>query len=95
MLRDFLEVRGLGILNIRHIFGETSIRPKKILQLIINLVPADDGYMKQLDRLSIRTETESILNVSVRSVTLPVAIGRNLAVLVEAARTQLHPSIAW
>ncbi|MDU6147888.1 MAG: HPr kinase/phosphorylase, partial [Neisseria subflava] len=66
-------------------FGETSIRPKKILQLIINLVPADDGYMKQLDRLSIRTETESILNVSIRSVTLPVAIGRNLAVLVEAA----------
>ena len=71
--------------NIRHIFGETSIRPKKILQLIINLVAADDDYMKQLDRLSIRTETESILNVNVRSVTLPVAVGRNLAVLVEAA----------
>lgn len=85
MLRDFLEVRGLGILNIRHIFGETSIRPKKNLQLIINLVPADDEYMKQLDRLSIRTETESILNVSIRSVMLPVAVGRNLAVLVEAA----------
>ncbi|ASK28174.1 HPr(Ser) kinase/phosphatase [Neisseria chenwenguii] len=85
MLRDFLEVRGLGVLNIRHIFGETSIRPKKILQLIINLVPADDEYMKQLDRLSIRTETESILNVNIRSVTLPVAVGRNLAVLVEAA----------
>lgn len=85
MLRDFLEVRGLGILNIRHIFGETSIRPKKILKLIINLVPADDEYMKQLDRLSIRTETESILNVDIRSVTLPVAAGRNLAVLVEAA----------
>lgn len=85
MLRDFLEVRGLGVLNIRHIFGETSIRPKKILQLIINLVAADDEYMKQLDRLSIRTETESILNVNIRSVTLPVAVGRNLAVLVEAA----------
>ncbi|EGV36515.1 HPr(Ser) kinase/phosphatase [Neisseria weaveri] len=85
MLRDFLEVRGLGVLNIRHIFGETSIRPKKILQLIIHLVAADDDYMKQLDRLSIRTETESILNVNIRSVTLPVAIGRNLAVLVEAA----------
>ncbi len=85
MLRDFLEVRGLGVLNIRHIFGETSIRPKKILQLIINLVAADDDYMKQLDRLSIRTETESILNVNIRSVTLPVAVGRNLAVLVEAA----------
>lgn len=85
MLRDFLEVRGLGILNIRHIFGETSIRPKKTLNLIINLVPADDDYMKQIDRLSIRTETETILNVTVRSVTLPVAAGRNLAVLVEAA----------
>ena len=79
------EVRGLGVLNVRHIFGETSIRPKKILQLIINLVPADDEYMKQLDRLSIRTETESILNVNIRSVSLPVAVGRNLAVLVEAA----------
>lgn len=85
MLRDFLEVRGLGVLNIRHIFGETSIRPNKNLKLIINLTAADDEYMKQLDRLSIRTETESILNVSIRSVTLPVAIGRNLAVLVEAA----------
>ncbi|MCG6504878.1 HPr(Ser) kinase/phosphatase [Kingella sp. SNUBH-2017] len=85
MLRDFLEVRGLGVLNVRHIFGETSIRPKKQLKLIINLIPADDEYMKQLDRLSIRSETESILNVAIRSVTLPVAAGRNLAVLVEAA----------
>lgn len=85
MLRDFLEVRGVGVLNIRHIFGETSIRPKKQLKLIIHLVPADDEYMKQLDRLSIRTETETILNVKIRAVMLPVAAGRNLAVLVEAA----------
>lgn len=85
MLRDFLEVRGLGVLNIRHMFGETAIRPKKQLKLIINLVAADDDYMKQLDRLSIRAETEAILNVDIRSVTLPVAAGRNLAVLVEAA----------
>ncbi|QMT30661.1 HPr(Ser) kinase/phosphatase [Alysiella filiformis] len=85
VLRDFLEVRGLGVLNIRHMFGETAIRPKKQLKLIINLVNADDDYMKQLDRLSIRTETESILNVAIRSVVLPVAAGRNLAVLVEAA----------
>ena len=85
VLRDFLEVRGLGVLNIRHIFGETAVRPKKQLKLIINLVAADDDYMKQLDRLSIRTETESILDVQIRSVTVPVAAGRNLAVLVEAA----------
>lgn len=85
MLRDFLEVRGLGVLNIRHIFGETAVRPKKQLQLIINLIAADDDYMKQIDRLSIRSETESILNVQIRSVVVPVAAGRNLAVLVEAA----------
>lgn len=85
MLRDFLEVRGLGVLNIRHMFGETAIRPKKKLQLIISMVAADDDYMKQLDRLSVRTETETILDVDIPSVTLPVAVGRNLAVLVEAA----------
>lgn len=85
VLRDFLEVRGLGVLNIRHIFGETAIRPKKQLKLIVHLIAADDDYMKQLDRLSIRTETESILNVNIRTVVVPVAAGRNLAVLVEAA----------
>ena len=66
-------------------FGETSIRPNKVLKLIIHLVPANDDYMKTLDRLSIRTENEEILNVKIRSVVLPVAAGRNLAVLVEAA----------
>ncbi|WP_066567014.1 HPr(Ser) kinase/phosphatase [Snodgrassella sp. CFCC 13594] len=85
MLKDFLEVRGLGVLNIRAIFGETAVRPKKPLKLIINLALADDAYMQNLDRLSIQSETEGILNVSIRSVTLPVAVGRNLAVLVEAA----------
>lgn len=85
MLKDFLEVRGLGVLNIRAIFGETAVRPKKQLQLIINLALADDSHMQRMDRLSIKSETESILNVSIRSVTLPVAVGRNLAVLVEAA----------
>ncbi len=85
LLRDFLEVRGLGVLNIWAIFGETAVRPKKPLKLIINLVLADDGYMQSLDRLSIQSETQTIMNVAIRSVTLPVAVGRNLAVLVEAA----------
>ncbi len=85
VLKDFLEVRGLGILNIRAMFGETAVRPKKMLKLIINLVHADDAYMKSLDRLSIQTETQDILHVHIRKVTLPVAAGRNLAVLVEAA----------
>ena len=85
LLRDFLEVRGLGILNIRRIFGETAIRPRKTVRLIIHLVRADDHAMKSLDRLSVQAETQTILGVAVRKVTLPVAAGRNLAVLVEAA----------
>lgn len=85
VLRDFLEVRGLGILNIRSIFGETSVRPRKQLRLIISLVHADDQYMQNLDRLSIQTEKQTVLNVAVRKITIPVAVGRNLAVLVESA----------
>lgn len=85
MLRDFLEVRGLGVLNIRTIFGETSVRNKKQLNLIINLVEADAHYMQNLDRLSVQTEQQEFLNVAIRKITIPVAIGRNLAVLVEAA----------
>lgn len=85
VLRDFLEVRGLGVLNIRAIFGETAIRPKKPLKLIINLVNADDQLMQSLDRLSIQSEKQDILNVHIRKVSVPVAAGRNLAVLVEAA----------
>jgi HPr kinase/phosphorylase len=85
VLRDFLEVRGLGILNIRAIFGETAVRPKKVLKLIIHLVKATDQSMRELDRLNIQSETQDILDVAIRKVTLPVAAGRNLAVLVEAA----------
>ena len=85
VLRDFLEVRGLGVLNIRAIFGETAIRPKKPLKLIINLVSADDQLMQSLDRLSIQSEKQDILNFHIRKVSIPVAAGRNLAVLVEAA----------
>lgn len=85
VLCDFLEVRGLGVLNIRAIFGETAIRPKKPLKLIINLVNADDQLMQSLDRLSIQSEKQDILNVHIRKVSIPVAAGRNLAVLVEAA----------
>ena len=85
VLRDFLEVRGLGILNIQAIFGETAVRPKKVLKLIIHLVKATDQSMRELDRLNIQSETQAILDVAIRKVTLPVAAGRNLAVLVEAA----------
>ncbi|MFH4416487.1 MAG: HPr(Ser) kinase/phosphatase [Neisseriaceae bacterium] len=85
LLRDFLEVRGLGILNIRTMFGETAVRFKKALKLIIQLVSADDEYMKSLDRLSMHIEKQTILDVPVRKITVPVGPGRNIAVLTEVA----------
>lgn len=84
MLRDFLEVRGLGVLNIRSIFGETAVRPRKTLRLIVTLESPGNGNLER-DRLSSRSGTQSILSVEVPTVTLAVAPGRNLAVLVEAA----------
>src|SRR6476659_6648212 len=83
MLRDFLEVRGLGVLNIRSIFGETAVRPRKALRLIVQLDPPEDSEPK--DRLATRAGTQDILGVEIPTVTLAVAPGRNLAVLVEAA----------
>jgi len=84
MLRDFLEVRGLGVLNIRSIFGETAVRPRKALRLIVQLEPFEPG-LEPKDRLATRAGTQDILGVEIPSVTLAVAPGRNLAVLVEAA----------
>lgn len=84
LLRDFLEVRGLGVLNIRSIFGETAVRPRKALRLIVHLdIP--EGGLEPKDRLATRSGTQDILGVEIPTVTLAVAPGRNLAVLVEAA----------
>jgi HPr kinase/phosphorylase len=85
MLRDFLEVRGLGVLNIRSIFGETAVRPRKVLRLLVHLEFPTDGRYEERDRLSTRSGTRSVLGVEIPTVTLTVAPGRNLAVLVEAA----------
>lgn len=85
MLRDFLEVRGIGVLNIRSIFGETAVRPKKTLKLIIHLAKAGGDAMVPMDRLQTQAATQEILGVAVRKLVIPVAAGRNLAVLVEAA----------
>jgi HPr kinase/phosphorylase len=84
MLRDFLEVRGLGVLNIRSIFGETAVRPRKVLRLMVHLELPTPGYETR-DRLSTRSGMQDILGVEIPTVTLTVAPGRNLAVLVEAA----------
>jgi HPr kinase/phosphorylase len=85
LLRDFLEVRGLGVLNIRTMFGETSVRRKKSLKLIVYLHRTRDGELAQIDRLPLVSTHQEILGVKIDAVNIPVVAGRNLAVLVEAA----------
>ncbi len=85
MLKDFIEVRGLGLLNMRTIFGETAIRPKMKLKLIAHLEKPAPGGRDTVERLPLSELSEEILGVTVRKVIIPVAAGRNLAVLLEAA----------
>ena len=83
MLRDFLEVRGLGILNVRAMFGASSIKQNRNLRLIIILQDMEDAI--KMDRLHGSKRMCSILDVEIPEVTLPVGPGRNLAVLLETA----------
>jgi len=85
LLQDFLEVRGLGILNIRALFGDNAVKPTKPLDLIIQLELADTMQPQTLDRLSAKTQFESVLEVNISKVVFPIAAGRNIAVLVEVA----------
>jgi HPr kinase/phosphorylase len=82
ILRNLLEVRGLGLLDIRTIFGETAVRRKLKLRLIVQLVRRNDG---EFERLPLETQHIDVLGVAIRTVKIQVAAGRNLAVLVEAA----------
>jgi HPr kinase/phosphorylase len=85
VLHNFLEVRGLGILNVRAMFGDSAVKRSMELQLIVHLAPVDPELLQQLDRLKGTRRKRTILEVEVDEVEIPVAPGRNLAVLVEAA----------
>ncbi|MEZ5542996.1 MAG: HPr(Ser) kinase/phosphatase [Pseudomonadota bacterium] len=83
MLREFLEVRGLGILNVRAMFGASAIKQSRNLRLIIRLQDMDEAV--KMDRLHGSRHLRTIQDVEIPEVTLPVGPGRNLSVLVEAA----------
>jgi HPr kinase/phosphorylase len=88
VLQDFLEVRGLGMINIRAMFGNSAIESKKELHLIIDLLHFDDKKLHDMDRLEGCHSTRTMLDVDVPMTSLPVAAGRNLAILVETAVRQ-------
>jgi HPr kinase/phosphorylase len=84
LLQNLLEVRGLGLLDIKTIFGETAVRRRMRLKLIVHLVRRST-MENQYERLPLEAQTEEVLGVPIRQVTIPVAAGRNIAVLTEAA----------
>ena len=87
ILQDLLEVRGLGILNVREMFGQTAVKPSKYLRLIVHLATTKkvDNDETGLGRIYGDNSYREILDTRVPQTTIPVAAGRNLAVLVEAA----------
>lgn len=84
-LQDFLEVRGLGVINVRQLFGDSAIKLNKYLRLIVRLVPMEKDQLLSLDRLEGSNKNIRVLDLEIPEVTLPVAPGRNLAVLLECA----------
>jgi HPr kinase/phosphorylase len=84
LLQNLLEVRGIGLLDIRAIFGETAVRRKMRLRLIVHLVRRET-MEREYERLPYEPLTQEVLGVHIRKAVIPVVAGRNIAVLVEAA----------
>ncbi len=83
VIRHLIEIRGIGILDVKELYGVSSVKPQETIDFVINFELWDEK--KTYDRLGLTDETTEILGVKVPSVTIPVGPGRNLAIIVEAA----------
>ena len=83
IIRYYMELRGIGVINVRHIYGVGAVKPNTTIDLVVVMENWVDG--KAYDRLGLVSETEEILGVKVPRVTIPVTPGRNLAVILELA----------
>ena len=83
VLRHYIELRGIGVINVAKLFGMGAVKDMAHIDLIINIVPWQDGEV--YDRLGLEQQYTEILGVKVPSITVPVTPGRNLAVIFEVA----------
>lgn len=83
VLRHYIEIRGIGVINVAKLFGMGAVKDLTSIDLIVNMVPWRDG--EAYDRLGMETQYTEILGVKVPSVTIPITPGRNLAVILEVA----------
>ncbi len=94
VIRHFIEMRGIGIVDVRRIFGMGAVKLTEKVDLIINLELWKEG--KQYDRFGGETEYMEILGIKVPSLTVPVKPGRNLAVIIEvAAMNNRHKKMGY
>lgn len=82
-IRHFIELRGVGIVNARHIFGMGAVKPTEKIDLVIRLEPWDNE--KVYDRMGLDNEQMDILGIKLPQMTIPVKPGRNLAIIIEVA----------
>lgn len=94
LLHYHMEIRGLGIINIKHLFGVAAIRERKKIDMVIELVEWQDG--EEYDRLGLEEQTYDLLGVKLPLQTIPVRQGRNITTIVEvAARNQLLKEMGY
>ena len=83
IIRHYVELRGVGIVDVRRLFGMGAVKESEKIDLVINLEQWDNN--KMYDRLGLDEHTDNILGIDVPSITLPVSSGRNLSVVIEVA----------
>lgn len=83
LIRNYIELRGIGVINVANLFGMGAIREEAVVNLVVNIVPWENG--KHYDRMGLEDQYIDLLGVKLPCVTIPVSPGRNLAVILEVA----------
>ena len=94
LIRHYIELRGIGVIDVRRLFGMSAVKEEAEIDMVINLEQWKDGAM--YDRLGLENLYTTILDVQVPSLTVPVKPGRNLAVIIEvAAMNNRHKKMGY
>ena len=94
LIRHYIELRGIGVINVAKLFGMAAVKDSADIDLIINIVPWRDG--EAYDRLGLENQYTDILGVKIPSLTIPITPGRNLAVILEvAAMNNRHKKMGY
>ncbi len=83
LIRHYIELRGIGVINVAKLFGMAAVKESADIDLIINIVPWHNGEI--YDRLGLENQYSDIMGVKIPSITIPITPGRNLAVILEVA----------